>query len=730
MPELFDLSPSSVGDFLSRDIRLPRFQRKSTWTQETRFQLALSLFKGYPLGTVVVKAGARTVQGVDVPTTYLLDGRQRRETFERLVNPEELWRWAAVALKLRANTPDAVVVERFLEYVNDYFFGLEDWQQEPLHEDQISAAAPEEEHPEDDRTGEASTGDSDPDQDRSSQPVTESTPAAGDLALATQVILAVHPIREAGRRSRLRDPFDFSRFVDQLEYLDRDSSGRRFVNIDSLLNWVTYRRSQSRLREGDSGSLTEDAFIGWLTDGREVSNIDGLRQLVTERWPSLERTLALIQSLEAKVRSSTIGLIEIRGKATPEDEKKIFEIINTAGAKLTAAEILSATPAWNVEVNAPPIVVANTRELFAQLKVEFQEPVRRWDVAATLLDRVVPHSELVFGPARIWPWKDIKAKQFERKVTLGFQVLSGYYQRRLSKSHIADLTAVSSVRWDTLELEASIEAAMRRLRDTWFFTYLDAWRFSFAQFMSDAIALDFLLETVFDWEQKGSPAAGAALNLFRKNGIIRFDRLVYEYLTDQWRGSSDSRIARNLQTIASRQHDGVEAQIRVDDWESLVNEVRGGELGGRSYLDRLDPRMRLLLTYAMVILQLRPDDANEAIEVDHIIPQRLFSEGVDRALRSQVHHLGNLQLLPRSLNAFKSDRRLAEITDVNVMDGVEKFSRVRRADFSFYSSVQGVPELKARRGSLLAEVLGANRIQVIEDPDAYRQPSLWVKSQD
>src|SRR5687768_13020883 len=73
---MYELRPESVKTFVEdTSIRLPRFQRKPTWGPRKSFNLALSLFRGYPLGLVVIKRDSDAGR----IRKFLLDGRQRRD---------------------------------------------------------------------------------------------------------------------------------------------------------------------------------------------------------------------------------------------------------------------------------------------------------------------------------------------------------------------------------------------------------------------------------------------------------------------------------------------------------------------------------------------------------------------------------------------------------------------------------------------------------------------------
>ena len=68
-------------------IRFPRFQRKKTWDNKDNFKLCISIFKGYPIGVVIINE----LGGYE----YLLDGRQRLNALRLMKSdPKEVYRWA------------------------------------------------------------------------------------------------------------------------------------------------------------------------------------------------------------------------------------------------------------------------------------------------------------------------------------------------------------------------------------------------------------------------------------------------------------------------------------------------------------------------------------------------------------------------------------------------------------------------------------------------------------
>lgn len=92
-----------VTEVMNGDIRVPRFQRPgslSTWTSEQRGDLLDSLYRGYPVGTVLLWSTGKTIRtldsvggrkipesggGANAPFRLLLDGHQRLSTLVQIL---------------------------------------------------------------------------------------------------------------------------------------------------------------------------------------------------------------------------------------------------------------------------------------------------------------------------------------------------------------------------------------------------------------------------------------------------------------------------------------------------------------------------------------------------------------------------------------------------------------------------------------------------------------------
>ena len=98
-----------------RNIRYPRFQRKQTWDEKLNFKLCISIFKGYPIGVVIINA-----QG-ERESEYLLDGRQRRNALRLMKdNPKEVYIWAKKFVGFSSTESESELIDKFWKSMDVY----------------------------------------------------------------------------------------------------------------------------------------------------------------------------------------------------------------------------------------------------------------------------------------------------------------------------------------------------------------------------------------------------------------------------------------------------------------------------------------------------------------------------------------------------------------------------------------------------------------------------------
>jgi hypothetical protein len=300
---------------------------------------------------------------------------------------------------------------------------------------------------------------------------------------------------------------------------------------------------------------------------------------------------------------------------------------------------------------------------------------------------------------------------FEKRITLGFKLMAGYHRGEISRDATEKLASDESIPWGSTGLERDINRMMEVVMQDDLFKFSESWRISIMDQTSDAVAINFLLVLLKDWERKGKPVApgAASTRLFLKNARILLDRSVYEYITKQWRGSSDSRIAGNLSALGTQ--NPLLERIPDERWTSLIQEVVDrGSIEGRSYLLSTDRSIRLLLLYMYVVAEVDgPTEPNAGYDLDHIIPQSAFEAHGDLAIEPFKNHVTNLALLPHRQNITKSDRPLREINEPWLRRQVLKYEGITETDYPRYSAVDQFDALRAFRGPLIVEALTTTR---------------------
>jgi hypothetical protein len=309
---------------------------------------------------------------------------------------------------------------------------------------------------------------------------------------------------------------------------------------------------------------------------------------------------------------------------------------------------------------------------------------------------------------------------FERRVTLGFKILSGYYSNGITKIDLENLPQLANPPWGSLDFENLVNGAMSSLSSFDHFKLVKSWNTSIVALTSDAVAIDFLLRVTKDWELRDRPRSGGSLNAFRKNAVVLLDRLFLEYVRGDWGSASDHTIREHMEEFTS-------APINLEPypkpiWQGLIQEiVETGTILGRPYTKNVDRRVTALLYYRNVVRQfLGPDSPSISIHVDHVIPQTLYEPETNEMLKRTENHIGNLALLPGPENLDKSGRRLREVESVVTRQKIERYEDIPEERFGEFSEVAAAPVLIAFRGELLKHDLIDQRDRCVRDPAGYQ----------
>ncbi len=173
--------------------------------------------------------------------------------------------------------------------------------------------------------------------------------------------------------------------------------------------------------------------------------------------------------------------------------------------------------------------------------------------------------------------------------------------------------------------------------------------------MSDAVALNFILVLFKDWKRKAKPIGNdVKAKTFQKNAFILIDQLIFEYVNRQWRGSSDSKIAKNLELLPSLPD--LFTPVSKERWFDLLSDIfEGNSIDSFKVTQKT---MEPILFHFYALKEIYGPSGLDTFEVDHIIPQALFKPSSLPDAANLQNNLFNLALLPKCDNASKSNKRL------------------------------------------------------------------------
>ncbi len=691
---MYEIRPESIKTFVEDSgIKLPRFQRKQTWDDIKNFKLMISLFKEYPLGVCILnieKSKGKTIR-------WLLDGRQRRSALIKFyTDPEAIYVWAKKFLGLKSKDQPYEVKDKFWNKINEYL-------EEDEAEDQEKT--PEETIEDDERQG-LSENDEESTYGESMEELTE---YSSGLDLLLEIILLIH--NKTPRYSGFTRPFDFTKIIHNLPYMEIQN-GKPHLNSRKVRSFINEFKTYCNDENKD---ISKEAFFDYITMRFSLDDEKKKRfkKILDKNWKDILKRIDLIDKIESIYMNSKIGLIEVKN-LSPTDAQKIFNIINSEGTKLTAVEILSAKPSWNIKINHPSLELEEKiKELYKTIDIVPQDVVR-WDVAATLIERVDPNTRKLFFKI----FSDSKS-DFEKKITLGFKILSGIFENGVKKEDIDKLSKDENINWevDIEEVLSDINTFTKIIRESTYFKYLSSWGFSIMDILSDAIAIDFILILYKDWKRKNKPIGSSQQTKeFQKNAFILIDRLIYEYITRQWRGSSDSKIGKSLRDFGSSGHftaNDIFEPLSTEKWITLLSEIFDNNTIQNEKISV--PLLRPILYHFYAIKNIQGPDAQYHIEVDHIIPQTLFDSSTLPEKEYLKDNLFNLALLPKNENISKRNKRLIEINDNWLKDQVEKYTFIKKVDFLKYSDLNHWKDLKEYRKEIFMKTFTDDRNGILNN---------------
>lgn len=665
----YNIETRSITEFVTDSkIKLPRFQRKSTWTAKQNFELAISIFQEYPVGVVIINDEGHT--------SWLLDGRQRRSALKDLrANPDLVYDWARKYIKFKSNQDVQEVKEMFWEKIDAYLQQEENDDDEPAEDFSDVASEPDlfvEEKDEDINKWRQRDG----------------------LKTLLEIILMVHQkTSNGGKWERI--------FTELNKYLERPQYAPKRENFkiipEDLRQFLLDYKNKVV-------NPTKDNFIQHMDDFAAIKpgKEKDFRNQVEQKWEDVEHIIQVISKSEQIITDARIGVILLKN-VTPLDAQNIFSRINSGGTQLKAEELLSAKPFWNEKVIVGDSKMLDlVNDLYSRLGVEVPKDgnVVRWDYGATLISRI-KDQHLIFEDYR----ETRSSQEIDMtQITLGFKLISSYFNKGMSAIVVNELERNKQINWGSSidELVDDVNIISEILLKTEFFKYLRSWKKSLFKLLGAAPTLEYVTILLYDWKAKGSPRVSSAeYNAFVRDAKALFDRIIFEYCIGAWKGSGDSKMANHIKNWQER------IQPMYDDsWINLITSACDGAYNGQALdIKHLTP----ILCYQYALLKKMPENTlEETSEVDHIIPQAKL-ENNKMISSAYKDALFNLELLPKPDNNQKKDKTLNELTDSFLRQAISKYTGIQECDFGKYSDVSQIEELKKERLSYLLEAFGDKR---------------------
>lgn len=661
------IEPISIFSFVTDpSIKLPRFQRKATWKKEQNFELAISIFQDYPVGVVIVNK--------EKDESWLLDGRQRRTALiEMRENPIILYDWAKKYIGFKSSEDPSELRKNYWGKVDKYL------QKEDTNEIDSSTGIYE---------GEEELEDS-----------FDSEKQKEGLQTLLDLILMVHQIKNGA--SRWERDFNFTEYFYKIEYVNQREDNK--INPVKLRKFLLDFKEDLKNKPVTKENFTEyylDKFA--IRDNQETKFIEE----INHKWNDISFAIETISKSEKIFIDARIGLIKLTN-VSPLDAQNIFSRINRGGTLLKAEELLSAKPFWNVKVNNANTKLKDiVKTMYERIGVEIPKDIYRWDIAATLLQRINDKG-LLFDS---YKGSVENGKVDIEQITLGFKLISSVFERGMSGKHVNNLERNTNINWETSidYLIEDIDKICEILMKDSFFEFFQSWKKPLAKLMGNAIVLEFITIVLEDWKDLGKPTVSSNVyNRFKQHARILFDRLVYEYSTKMWRGSGDSKMAADINNWKERIK-----PVSQDTWLEFISAACNGKYKGENVTQQI---LTPVLYYYYILTNRSPINAlNTQFEVDHLYPQEKFKDNCMVDI-SNKDCLCNLSLLPKKENISKNNKALREIVDPWLIQQIATYADIQQCDFEKYSDLSNINDMKEHRKSLYEKAFKENRDSILSN---------------
>lgn len=657
----------------NRSIKFPRFQRKQTWDEKDNFKLCISIFKGYPIGVVIVNSQ----NGND----YLLDGRQRRNALKLMKDdPKAVYVWARKFVGFQANQDAEAVKSKFWASIDEYLqHEAAKLKPMPQAETQGETVQPEETT---DSSETTETAESEVSYNFESQ--------YNSLKSLLDLITLCHPMKSG--KTNLQKMYEFNGIIakSDLDYAE-------IADGDYAVNSVRLKKYIDSLIDDNVSSV--DDFSAVVARRHRVTGNDltKLKNFIQQHWDFYEKSLKVIEKINDVLNHATVGMISLTN-ADILDAQNIFSLVNASGTPLSSEELLSARPYWNIPLSNPSAeLIEYKKAMYKFLGIDVPEETCRWDLCSTFLKRIDKNG-LIF---------ENEKNSFTTSISLSYRIISALIVQGINNTSVMALEKPQNpaINWE-IDIERFIQEInlmIAQLENIDLFKYVEAWNQSVMSLTSNSIAIEFCVLLYQRWKDLGKPTRSSGqIHAFNTDAVTLFDRMVYEYSIRLWTGSGDSMVSAHLKDATGSRF----VKITEEEWKTFINEIESGQYKGKPTSSKT---LKPFLYYGYFLRRLQPTLKNPSTiyDIDHLIAQKLFNDysSLDQSLKDNFL---NFSILPKGENIEKTDKKLNEIHDTWLIEQIKKYAQISDADIQTLSDLSKIDQLKKRKKNYL-EAYTTNR---------------------
>jgi hypothetical protein len=420
-----------------------------------------------------------------------------------------------------------------------------------------------------------------------------------------------------------------------------------------------------------------------------------------------------------RLEMAKIGLVSLHD-ATHRDAQYTFKIINTQGVPLSAAEVSSADPYWNIKVMNPSAkLIANSKSFYDSIGIKHSTDFVRWDCPATLLYSLGATGRFTMFNNVSGLAVEKSPGESEDNINYGFKLMSAIHLGSVNRTEIGELPKITAphINWATAadDLVDEFSDMGKVLLDGSYFSTMKSWELSLKSRFGDTPSICVAALLYKDWLRKERPITrnSRKYNQFSKNAFFEFDRLAFESISKKWKSASDTVLFEKLKQFEASGPD-LFTPVAESDWHRLLGEMFDHhKVGGVSIGEKpLSGVFEVFLSHFVCVmgLNVEPQDVPSGFSVDHVVPQSVF-DASPRKLEGV--RLGNLVPIPKRLNSIKNNKVISKMTEAETKR-YSNYSSLDHSTLLTFTDCNNMPDVAALLRPIYIDNFLAKRRELID----------------